>query len=62
MLLGWLARKHSRENFAAAECAIEGALDGLIEDPARRTADLGGSLGTRAFAAALCEELSEFQE
>src|SRR5919198_1027303 len=42
MLLGWLSRRHGRENFAAAERAIESAVDALIEDPARRTADLGG--------------------
>jgi 3-isopropylmalate dehydrogenase len=57
MLLGWLGRKHGGENFASAERAIEAAVDALIEDPARRTRDLGGTLGTRAFTAALCEEL-----
>ena len=57
MLLGWLARKRGRENFAAAERAIECAVDALIQDPSRRTADLGGTLGTRAFTAVLCEKL-----
>jgi 3-isopropylmalate dehydrogenase len=57
MLLGWLARKHGRENFAGAENGIEAAVDAVISDPARRTPDLGGTSGTRAFAAALREQL-----
>lgn len=57
MLLGWLARKHRRENFATAERVIESAVDALIKDPARRTRDLGGPLGTKAFTAALCDRI-----
>jgi 3-isopropylmalate dehydrogenase len=57
MLLGWLAHKHGRQNFATAQRIIESAVDALIRDPARRTRDLGGPLGTRAFTAALCEHL-----
>jgi 3-isopropylmalate dehydrogenase len=57
MLLGWLAQKHGRENFATAQRVIETAVDELIEDPARRTRDLGGPLGTKAFAAALCDRI-----
>jgi len=30
--------------------AIESAIDAALQDPATRTADLGGRLGTRAFA------------
>ncbi len=57
MLLGWLARRHARENYAAAQRAAESACDEMIRDPACRTPDLGGPLGTRAFAAALCERI-----
>ena len=57
MLLGWLGRRHERENFATAERVIESAVDELIKDPATRTRDLGGPLGTKAFAAALCDRL-----
>jgi 3-isopropylmalate dehydrogenase len=53
MLLGWLARRHGRAGFAEAQRAIESAVDAMIADPAQRTVDLGGPLGTRAFAAAL---------
>jgi len=57
MLLAWLARRHGHERFAAAERVIESAVDELIKDPATRTRDLGGPLGTKAFAAALCDRL-----
>jgi isocitrate/isopropylmalate dehydrogenase len=57
MLLGWLAQKHQRPNYASAQRVIEAAVDALIENPATRTADLGGPLGTRAFTAALCDRI-----
>jgi len=36
---------------------IEDAMDRVIADPAHRTADLGGKLGTKAFTAKLIEAL-----
>jgi 3-isopropylmalate dehydrogenase len=57
MLLGWLAHKHQRPNFARAQRVIEAAVDELLKDPAQRTPDLGGPLGTKAFTAALCERV-----
>jgi isocitrate/isopropylmalate dehydrogenase len=53
MLLEWLAIRHGNEAFARAHRAIEDGIDALLADPKRRTADLGGGLGTRAFAEAL---------
>ncbi len=50
MLLDWLAEKRGLENCGAAARAIEGAIDAALAAPETRTADLGGSLGTRAFA------------
>ncbi len=58
MLLEWLSIKHGREEFAAAGRAIEAAVDALLKDPARRTGDLGGTLGTNAFTDALCHEIA----
>ena len=58
MLLGWLGERHGKDNFSAAQRALEGALADLIRDPATRTRDLGGTLGTRAFADALLRRLS----
>jgi 3-isopropylmalate dehydrogenase len=58
MLLDWLARRSpGREHFARAAAVTEEAVDVLLADPARRTKDLRGPLGTRAFAEALCAEI-----
>ena len=55
MLLDWLASRHGRPEFAAAAQAINDAIDRAIADPSRRTADLGGKLGTRAFGVTVAE-------
>jgi isocitrate/isopropylmalate dehydrogenase len=57
MLLEWLSIRHREESFARAHLAIEAAIDTMLRDPARRTADLGGPLGTKAFAEQLCREI-----
>ncbi len=58
MLLDWYARRGpGREAFARAATEIERAVDELLTDPARRTADIGGRLGTRAFTDELCRTL-----
>jgi isocitrate/isopropylmalate dehydrogenase len=57
MLLDWLGRRHELGRFVRAAKVIEQATDSLLRNPATRTADLGGRLGTRAFTAALCSEL-----
>ncbi len=59
MLLGWLAQRHDRPEFARAQRAIETAVDELIANPATRTADLGGPLGTEAYTDALCARIVE---
>jgi 3-isopropylmalate dehydrogenase len=57
MLLGWLGQKHARDDLAKAQTMIEIGLRDLIRNPETRTRDLGGPLGTKAFAAALRERL-----
>ena len=57
MLLEWLSIRHGNDAFARAHRAIDSAVDALLKDPARRTTDLGGTLGTRAFTDALCAEM-----
>ena len=52
-----LSIRHRNEAFARAHAAIESAVDALLRDPARRTPDLGGALGTRAFTDALCAQM-----
>jgi len=57
MLLEWLAGRHRREEFARAAAAIDAAVDALLQSPVTRTPDLGGTLGTQAFAAAVAARL-----
>jgi 3-isopropylmalate dehydrogenase len=52
MLLEWLGAHHARADLTAAARAMTSALDTLLANPATRTADLGGSLGTAAFGEA----------
>ena len=58
MLLEWLAIRHGNDAFARARHQIEDALDTVLMDPRRHTADLGGTLGTRAFTDALCSQMA----
>jgi 3-isopropylmalate dehydrogenase len=58
MLLDWIGRTRQLEAFACGAAAIEQSVDALVKDPGTRTADLGGPLGTRAFTAALCAQIS----
>jgi 3-isopropylmalate dehydrogenase len=57
MLLGWLGERGGRAAFVEAQAALEAAVAALIANPATRTRDLGGPLGTRAFGAALLQRL-----
>jgi 3-isopropylmalate dehydrogenase len=59
MLLGWLAERRDDARFARAAAAIETALDIVIANPEWRTADLGGPLGTKAFAERVAGALSD---
>jgi isocitrate/isopropylmalate dehydrogenase len=61
LLLDWLGRRNQKPEFANAARRIERAIDNVLKDPARRTADLGGALGTNAFAATVREEISRNQ-
>jgi 3-isopropylmalate dehydrogenase len=50
MLLDWLAARHARPEFGRAAAAIEAAIDAALKNAETRTPDLGGKLGTQAFA------------
>jgi 3-isopropylmalate dehydrogenase len=56
MLLGWLGEKHGA-GFLRAQASLESALANMMRAPGTRTRDLGGTLGARAFGAALLERL-----
>ena len=51
MLVQWLGERHRSEALTSAAQAMEAAVDRVLENPKTRTADLGGSLGCKAFAA-----------
>lgn len=51
MLLRWLGQRREGGGLLRAADSIEAALARAVAEPATRTADLGGKLGTRAFAA-----------
>jgi 3-isopropylmalate dehydrogenase len=58
MLLGWLGERHGRDDLREAQAAIEKAIAGVLKQPATRTRDLGGTLGTRAFGEAVAAALA----
>ncbi|HKS13349.1 MAG TPA: isocitrate/isopropylmalate dehydrogenase family protein [Pseudomonas sp.] len=53
MLLQWMGEQHAKPALGEAGKAMEQAVDAVLEDPAKRTADLGGKLGCRAFGEAV---------
>jgi 3-isopropylmalate dehydrogenase len=57
MLLEWLSLKHGVGKYGEANRAIDAALDKVLADPARRTRDLGGALGTKEFTETVCREV-----
>jgi 3-isopropylmalate dehydrogenase len=58
MLLEWLGARHRNNALGTAAKRIEAAVDAALKNPATRTADLGGNLGTREFAKAVVAGLS----
>src|SRR5437667_6098402 len=58
MLLAWLGERRGHEPLLRAAAAIDDALESVISDPAARTADLGGSLGTKAFGERVAAQVS----
>ena len=59
MLLDWRGRRDGNVALTAGARAIERAVDRVLDNPLTRTRDLGGQLGTEAFAAAICAALPE---
>jgi isocitrate/isopropylmalate dehydrogenase len=58
MLLEWMAARHRSDSLAAAARSIDAAVDATLKDPATRTADLGGKIGTREFAEAVTAKIA----
>ena len=53
MLLEWIGVRRGDDAFVRAARSIEAAVDATLANPRTRTADLGGSMGTMEFAAAV---------
>jgi 3-isopropylmalate dehydrogenase len=58
MLMDWLAIRHHDNSFHLAAQKMVSVIDAVLLKPESRTKDLGGSLGTKAFTNAICQELS----
>ena len=59
MLLEWMGEKKNLTSCVAASRAINAALDRVLADPEKRTADLGGPLGTKAFGEAVAAQIEK---
>src|ERR1700730_3105920 len=57
MLLEWLGQRHNHVALTKAARSINAAVDAALADPANHTRDLGGRLGTQAFANTVVEKL-----
>jgi 3-isopropylmalate dehydrogenase len=57
MLLEWLGVRRKDAKLAEAAKRIEAAVDAALKDPVTRTRDLGGTSGTKEFAAAVAAKL-----
>jgi 3-isopropylmalate dehydrogenase len=57
MLLDWMGRRQDDAKLTQAAVVIAQALDAAIADPATRTADLGGTCGTKTFGEAVAKQV-----
>ncbi|WP_213978910.1 isocitrate/isopropylmalate family dehydrogenase [Sphingomonas sp. dw_22] len=57
MLLDWMGRRANDAALTGAARRIEAAVDRTLDDPRTRTRDIGGMLGTAAFADAVVQAL-----
>lgn len=57
MLLNWLGTRHDTPAFKKAATAVDKAIEDTLAVSKKRTADLGGPLGTQDFAAVVADSL-----
>lgn len=55
MLVRWMGERRGHQGLLAAADAIDAAVDSVLENPATRTPDLGGTLGCKAFGEAVAK-------
>ncbi|WP_299506984.1 isocitrate/isopropylmalate dehydrogenase family protein [uncultured Roseobacter sp.] len=58
MMLSWLGEQRGAPKLMEAGRAISDAVDAVIDDPAKRTRDIGGTVNTDAFGRLVAEHLS----
>jgi len=58
MLLEWVGKHRANPAFAQAGQAMHAAIEAALANPATRTADIGGQLGTQAFTQAVLTALN----
>lgn len=58
MMLSWLGEQRGVQKLMDAGAAITQAVDRVIDDPAKRTRDLGGSVNTDQFGTFVAEEVA----
>jgi isocitrate/isopropylmalate dehydrogenase len=58
MLLDWRGRRDGNDALVAGAELVTRAVDSVLDNPATRTADVGGALGTEAFAGAVAESIT----
>lgn len=59
MLLDWIGRRDEDKRFNNAANLITAAVDTVLDDPAKRTRDIGGALNTLEFTAAVVAEIAQ---
>ncbi|BED91373.1 MULTISPECIES: isocitrate/isopropylmalate dehydrogenase family protein [unclassified Pseudoalteromonas] len=57
MMIDWMGEKHQKPELIKAAQAMVDAVDETLKNPEKRTADLGGNTGCKAFSAAVAEML-----
>lgn len=57
MLLEWTGEQKNEAIWHNAGAALHQAVEAVLADPAKRTADLGGTTGTKAFTAAVIDRI-----
>ncbi|MFF0764245.1 isocitrate/isopropylmalate dehydrogenase family protein [Streptomyces sp. NPDC003737] len=62
MLLDWRSHRDGDDRLRRAAAMISGAVDVVLDDPATRTRDIGGHLGTAEYAAAVCHAVKNAPE
>ena len=59
MMVRWIGDKRGDKAIQQAGDAMVAAVDRVLENPATRTADIGGKMGCQAFAAAVAQAVAE---